>query len=300
MTLPPFPAPFAANVAAYGGEGGKRWLARLPTLVAAAVRHWRIECLAPLPNLSFNYLASGRRDGDGVVVKFIWEQKALTGEAGWLALQRNRGAVRLRDWNGEFGALLMDRLLPGTPATDLPERDATAVLGTLIAALTRRKAAGVDLPSIASWFADLPGFVAQPPPGIGGSRIDAARGIADELAGSAPSESLLHGDLHHDNVIAGSDGWRVIDPKGVTGDPAHECAAMLRNGLSDVAHRALPRLVGARLEILADCTGFEPARIAGWGYAQTVLACCWSVMADPRSSVARELAVADALRLPCR
>ena len=40
---------------------------------------------------------------------------------------------------------------------------------------------------------------------------------------------VLHGDLHHDNVLRHGDGWVVIDPHGYVGDAAVEPATMLYN-----------------------------------------------------------------------
>ena len=41
---------------------------------------------------------------------------------------------------------------------------------------------------------------------------------------------LLHGDLHHDNILLGESGvWRVIDPQGVVGAPVLECGRFIQN-----------------------------------------------------------------------
>src|SRR6266567_3540278 len=47
---------------------------------------------------------------------------------------------------------------------------------------------------------------------------------------SSAEPVLVHGDLHHDNVLSSARaGWLAIDPKGVAAEPAYETAAMLRN-----------------------------------------------------------------------
>ncbi len=296
MNLPPLPEVLIANVAGYGGDRGEAWLRQLPTLVAAAADRWQLRDLAPLSNLSFNYLMRGRRGRDGVVVKFLWGCGALAGETVWLRAQQGRGAVRLLDAGAELGAYLMEELVPATPATVLDDGAATEVIGSLIAALTEQPAPAAGLPTVAGWFGDLRRFEQRPPPGIDAATVRAARAIADELTASTAEPRLLHGDLHHDNVLAADAGWRAIDPKGVAGDPAHECAAMLRNGLGAVATADLSDCLRSRVGILAAVTGFDRARIAGWGCAQTVLSCCWSAVADARNAIDRHLAVAAALR----
>ena len=291
-----YPKSFVANVIGYGGEQGKRWLRDLPDLIAAVRRRWRLDNLQALPGLSFNYLAKARRQGESCVVKLIWEADALAGETAWLQDQRGRGAVAVRAVADDLGAYLMEALEPGRAAVELGETEATQVVAERIAALAgQQPSTTAKLPRVAAWFTDLWRLAAQPPAGIEPAAIDRARGIGAALMVAPHEERLLHGDFHHGNILAHGDGWRVIDPKGVLGDPAYDCAAMFRNRLDDVAAADLPSVLGARLSVLADVTGFDVKRIAGWAYAQTVLSTAWSVEAGQRRDAPRGMAVADAL-----
>jgi streptomycin 6-kinase len=50
------------------------------------------------------------------------------------------------------------------------------------------------------------------------------------LCSSQRYRRLLHGDLHHGNVLHDSErGWVAIDPKGVLGEPEYEIGVALRN-----------------------------------------------------------------------
>lgn len=41
---------------------------------------------------------------------------------------------------------------------------------------------------------------------------------------------LLHGDLHHDNILLAEDGtYKIIDPKGVVGDPVFDVSRFVLN-----------------------------------------------------------------------
>lgn len=88
------PERLVANVVGYGGDLGKRWLRNLPELVAAAGDRWQLEELRMLPNLSFNYLAKGLRNGVPCVAKLVWEAADLPARP----LGCGRGAVVAR-WN---------------------------------------------------------------------------------------------------------------------------------------------------------------------------------------------------------
>jgi streptomycin 6-kinase len=45
---------------------------------------------------------------------------------------------------------------------------------------------------------------------------------------------LLHGDLHHWNILKNSSGgWKVIDPQGVIGPAFFECGRFIENHVID-------------------------------------------------------------------
>jgi streptomycin 6-kinase len=83
---------------------------------------------------------------------------------------------------------------------------------------------------------------------------------------------LLHGDLHHWNILAaGRQPWLALDPKGIVGEPAYEVGALLRN--PDL----MPLQVQERrVDQLTAELGFDRYRILGWGIAQAVLSAWWS------------------------
>ena len=48
--------------------------------------------------------------------------------------------------------------------------------------------------------------------------------IADRLLSDQSHIQLLHGDIHHENILHGKRDWLVIDPKGLIGDPMYDTA----------------------------------------------------------------------------
>ena len=57
-----------------------------------------------------------------------------------------------------------------------------------------------------------------------------ARELSNYLLSTQVEEVLLHGDLHHENVLKNSEGEYVcFDPKGMIGDPSYELATTLKN-----------------------------------------------------------------------
>lgn len=131
-----------------------------------------------------------------------------------------------------------------------------------------------------------------------------ARRIADDLLAAAPSTrmpALLHGDLHHENVLVGErpDGasWLAIDPQGVWGDPAYEVANLFGNPLGDpdvTLAKDRPVHLAATFEREL---GLPAASTLGWAYVHSCISAAWSIQdgGDPsfRLSVAKR--IGDAL-----
>ena len=48
--------------------------------------------------------------------------------------------------------------------------------------------------------------------------VEIAERFFAEMLSSCETAVLLHGDLHHLNILSAGDGWIAIDPKGVVGE----------------------------------------------------------------------------------
>jgi streptomycin 6-kinase len=60
--------------------------------------------------------------------------------------------------------------------------------------------------------------------------MDKGKHLSEKLLASQNIEVLLHGDLHHENIMSNSKGEFVcFDPKGFRGDPAYELGTTLKN-----------------------------------------------------------------------
>jgi streptomycin 6-kinase len=113
------------------------------------------------------------------------------------------------------------------------------------------------------------------------------------LNDSAAEPVLLHGDLHHENILAARrEPWLSIDPKGVVGEPAYEVGALLRNPNRRIlAWPNLARVMERRIRQLSDELGFE--RVRGWGMSQAILAAVWSC--EDGADTTHGLACAEAI-----
>jgi streptomycin 6-kinase len=263
---------------------GAEWLSRLPSIVAECERRWSLRVGPPFAEPSYNYVAPAvRGDGMPAVLKVCPANREFFTEAEALKLFDGRGAVRLLEAHLEQGALLLERLEPGTPLARLTDdEEVTAIAVQVMRRLWRPVPAGHPFPSVADWAGGLGRLRERFGGGSGpfpAMLVEEAERLFAELIGSAAELRLLHGDLHHGNILAGQRRpWLAIDPKGLVGEPAYETGALLRNPLPRLLAAPRPELILARrVDQLAEELGFDRARLQGWGVAQAVLAAWWAL-----------------------
>ena len=280
------------------GEAGQVWLERLPTLLNECARRWSLTLLPPFANLSYNYAAPAMQaDGTAVVLKLGVPNKELTTEIEALRLYNGRGICRLLAADAEQGILLLERLNPGSMLSTIPEDEtATLIAAQVMRQLWRPAPLAHNFPTVARWANGLERLRAEFNGGTGpfpSKLVEQAERLFVELIASMAEPVLLHGDLHHFNILSAErEPWLAIDPKGVVGEPAYEIGALLRNPTEELM---LDRQVQARrVDLLASELSVDRQRILGWGIAQAVLSAWWSYE-DHGNSAASTLELAALL-----
>ncbi len=264
------------------------WLGSLPDIIAECERAWLLTAMPPLDNLSYNYIAPAiRADGSDVILKVGVPNPELTTEIEALLRFDGRGCARLLAFDRDRGALLLERLRPGEPVAKLADDEqATRIAARIMRQLWRPAPPNHPFPTIARWAAGLDRMRHRFDGGTGPlpkPLVEKAEQLFAELLDSMQQPVLLHGDLHHWNILSAErQPWLAIDPKGVVGEPAYEVGALLRNMaphlLAQTNRRShLRRIVARRVDILADELGFDRERLLGWGLAQAILSAWWSI-----------------------
>jgi streptomycin 6-kinase len=276
------PRDFARRMIELHGEEGIKWLDHLPFLLAGLAQRWALAVLRPFEDLSYNYVVPVvRADGSGAILKVGVPNPELLTEIEALRLYGGRGIVQLLEADPERGALLLERLEPGTPLACLSDDGAaTSIAAQVMRQLWRPLPADHPFPTVARWAAGLGrlrerfGGGTGPLPSIWVAR---AEGLFSELIVSMAEPELLHGDLHHHNILAAQrQPWLALDPKGVVGEPAYEVGALLRNPMPQILDQPdVKGIMARRVDQLAEELGFDRKRLVGWGVAQAVLSAWW-------------------------
>jgi len=274
---------FARTIVELYGAAGIEWLSRLPSIIADCEQRWLLTVMPPFEPLSYNYVAPAiRADGIDIVLKLGVPNPELLTEIEALRLFNGHGIVRLLDADPDQGVLLLERLKPGTPLSSLPDDEqATSIAAQVMRQLWKPAPSEHPFPTVAKWAAGLRRLREHFAGGCGpfpSALVEVAEARFAELIGSMSEPVLLHGDLHHENILtAERQPWLALDPKGLVGEPAYEVGALLRNPIPQLLVEPQPeRVLARRVYQLAEELGFDRERLLGWGVAQAVLAAWWS------------------------
>lgn len=141
--------------------------------------------------------------------------------------------------------------------------------------------------TLAEWFVGLESAAER----LGGALHASAKAAATLLASSA-DDVVLHGDLHHDNILYfGDRGWLAIDPKGVRGERTFDYVPQLLDP-DDATGLDVARLE-RQLALTAAAGAVDAGRLRLWLLAWAGLTAAW--WSDDGKSPAPSLRVAEAV-----
>ncbi|MGH9303551.1 MAG: aminoglycoside phosphotransferase family protein [Acidimicrobiales bacterium] len=292
------------------------WIDQLPEQVNSYLERWELTAVGVLP-LSHGYVVPVERaDGRACVLKIqptdVPEVEGAA-ERELLGLRlAGRVAVEVVEEDARNGVLLLERVLPGNALDEMAERDddaATEALAMVIrdygrslddpgsmglrpieelaeaferfdrgphGSVARRKAADAAETRLSAVLGiDELGTAL---PAIRSARETAER-VLGELLADRSEPYLLHGDLHHGNVLVDEHrGLLVIDPWGLYGDRSADVAPALHNPLEFVARTTdIDSLIRRRLAIYAEVLDVDKECLAAWCYAYNVIRALWAL-----------------------
>jgi streptomycin 6-kinase len=224
-------------------------------------------------------LGFGRRGGQPVVLKLV-KQSGDEWQSGQIARAFDgHGIARVLECDD--GAALLERLTPGYSLIRLTlngrDDEAIDILADTIQMMSGH-APPPECATVSGWAASFDRYVARDDGRIPPPLVPEAHRRFLSLEASQGERQLLHGDLHHYNVLFDSTrGWLAIDPKGVVGEVEFEVGAILRNPFERPDLFVSAAIVERRLARLARRLNINVARALEWGFAQAVLSAIWSL-----------------------
>jgi streptomycin 6-kinase len=212
-----------------------------------------------------------RQDGRPAMLKIAREAEERRG-ASLMTWWDGDGAARVLAHDGE--AVLLERATGPRSLTAMARAGADDEASRILCDVAARLHAPRDRPlpdliPLSAWFAELEPAAAKHG-GVLARAADMARGLL-----SAQRETfVLHGDLHHGNVLDfGARGWLAIDPKRLLGERAFDFANIFRNPDPEIAKA--PGRLARQATVIAEAARLDRARLLRWVLAYAGLSAAW-------------------------
>lgn len=229
MQIPEY---FSKKIIRVFGEKGRDWLTELPQIFNQCIQKWNLIEGNLSNDLSFNLVCFAKSPEYGdVALKIGVPHPELFTEMEALTLYQGRNICTCYDLDKELGAMLLERIIPGPNLETTPNlHNQLLIAADLISQLPIPISSDHGLPTYADWvertFAKVRKNDKVDPVTL--TFVDEAESMFSEIKSWDCPPMLLHGDLHHKNILQKQDGsWVAIDPKGVVGVACMESARFI-------------------------------------------------------------------------
>ncbi|MCG7342598.1 aminoglycoside phosphotransferase family protein [Sporosarcina sp. ACRSL] len=275
------PISFEEKIINCFGEPGKEWLQSLDEKVHSIADNWGLKVEGPVSNLSYNYVLNVI-DGNNIpyILKIGLPGFDFENEIRTLQLYDGKGCARLVIADAEQGALLLEKLQPGTMlSTEPDERVVIENFCHVWKQIRRPLPKDGDFPTVLHWAKAFSRYHSNYPENDGpipNEWVKMAVDYLHEIQQTSLESELLHGDLHHENILYSAEqGWLAIDPKGVGGSPYFDVVSFMINHLfTKPDPKALLKL---RVDLISETLQLEREQLLKAAVSMTTLYACWSV-----------------------
>lgn len=274
------PTNFRSKMHTMYGESGGAWISYVEGLMESLKDRFQLTYGDPF-SLSYNFVVPARieRRRDAVL-KIGYPNNDFSNEFHALQDFQGRGMVEVLDFNMEEGWILLNRLSPGSSLHSVEdEEEVLQVFSHVAHRLWHKPVSHHSYPTVQSWSKGIERLRERFNGGSGPIPEDLvfkAEKLFPELLSTSPDLFLLHGDLHHGNILySESSGWTAIDPKGLIGEREYDCIQFM---LNEWKKWDVPlELLQYRTQTIASLLSLSYERLIQYGLCHSVLSACWSV-----------------------
>ncbi|MDN5894032.1 MAG: aminoglycoside phosphotransferase family protein [Nocardioides sp.] len=281
--MPAAPRPVALPEAVLAGMAARGpdwagWVDSLPGIAAGLLAEWELTVdWPPMSGFCSIVLSVRTPGGRPAALKIAFPDDESEHEH--LALQHwgGRGTVELLRADPRRRALLLERL-HHEDLNSLWDLEACEIVAGLYSRI--HLPAPPRLRTLSSyvdrWRESLTNLTRDAP--LPPRLVEQAIALAgDFVADKACDGTMIHGDLHYQNVLAADrEPWLVIDPKPMSGDPHYELAPMLWNRCDELAGNVRDG-IRRRFHTLVDAADLDQERARDWVVLRMMLNATWAL-----------------------
>ncbi len=178
------------------------------------------------------------------------------------------------------GVLLIEQITPGVQLRAVPSLDKRLDLFCeVFRGLHIKSASSEFYPTYMRWVSRITEFMrSQGEHELLYKQMANAEQICRSLCEKYPVKVLLHGDLHHDNILLDCHSqYRIIDPKGVIGDTVFDIPRFILNEFDDVLNDDFSNKFRHITKTLSAKLNLSERDIRRLTYVEMCMSNCWSV-----------------------
>ncbi|WP_262177689.1 aminoglycoside phosphotransferase family protein [Saccharococcus sp. Marseille-Q5394] len=275
------PTSFQEKIRNCFGKPGEEWLQSLESNVNHMAEVWGLTLKSPVTNLSYNYVMNVMdKNNHPYILKMGLPGFDFENESRTLQLYNGQGCAKLMKADLERGAMLLESLQPGTMLCT--ETDETVVVQQFCRVwkqIRRPLPEDADFPTVLHWASAFSKYQSNYPKNNGpipNEWVMMAAEFLNEIRQTTTENRLLHGDLHHENILFSNErGWLAIDPKGVVGDPYFDVVSFMINHL--FKNPDPENLLKLRVDLISELLQMDCVKLLKAAISMSTLYACWAV-----------------------
>ncbi|HLU23057.1 MAG TPA: aminoglycoside phosphotransferase family protein [Bacillaceae bacterium] len=261
---------------------GKSFYQKVLRDVAVYSNRWNLIKLKFIPSYSANIVFKCYSDTFGNVVLKIGNpsSKEIRTEFNTLKEYRGQRFIHVFEEDIENGVILEEYVKPGTPLRNEESLEKRlSIFCSLYEGLHVEPENAAIYPTYMNWVSRINEYMSR--------RQDfqelylymkKAEDICLSLTTKFSKMLLLHGDFHHDNILLGPDGvYKIIDPKGVIGDPIFDIPRFILNEFEDEITPDLYMKINNVITFLEKRLHIPNDIIRKCLFVETAMGICWCV-----------------------
>ena len=219
--------------------GAERYNERI-SVVEKYKDQWELSEIAFQPSLSVNSLifyAFSKRYGN-VIFKILINNEFEEDIKEIMSLIQFQGEnfCKLYEYSIEDKVYIMERIIPADTLYESARRDERIkIVGAIFKVLHKPDLPDSTFPTYSEWFdAGKEGTKNRKDCEELRQYLESAESMLKDICQKYSRNVLLHGDLHHENILKNENGgYTVIDPKGVAGDPVFDLSRFILDEFRD-------------------------------------------------------------------